>query len=36
MMYYWRCPKCGGPSEMSQLCEKCKEKACWSNGDFIK
>lgn len=24
-MFYWRCSKCGGPSEMAMLCEKCKK-----------
>ncbi len=29
-MSYWRCPKCGGFSEMERVCKKCleKEEAC--------
>lgn len=25
-MFYWRCPECGGPSEMARVCKKCLER----------
>lgn len=25
-MFYWRCPECGGPSQMAMVCKKCIEK----------
>ncbi len=25
-MFYWRCPECGGPSEMAEVCKKCLER----------
>ncbi len=25
-MFYWRCPECGGPTEMAKVCKKCIER----------
>ena len=25
-MFYWRCPECGGFSEMAKVCKKCLER----------
>ncbi len=29
-MFYWRCPECGGFSEMARVCTKCikRKEAC--------
>lgn len=29
-MFYWRCPECGGLSQMARVCSKClkRKEAC--------